>query len=59
MADTVPSVIRAHVERVLADSPTRTAAIARLGIGRTTLYRWLRQWARQDARARRDGKHDS
>ncbi len=38
------SVIRAHVERVVSSHPHRKEAAKLLGVGRTTLYRWLRNW---------------
>lgn len=47
--DDLRSVIRTHVERVLADCDGQAdRAYLRLGIGRTTIYRWLREWRRED-----------
>lgn len=45
--------IREHVRRVLADSRGPNEARRKLGVGRTTLYRWLKQWKREDREARR------
>jgi hypothetical protein len=45
--------IREHVLRVLRDSRGPQEARRRLRIGRSTLYRWLKQWKAEDAQARR------
>ena len=43
-------LIRQHVEWVIREYGM-LAAPDRLGIGRTTLYRWTRKWRRADRRA--------
>ncbi len=40
----VRKVVRRHVESVLRDHPNRQDVLQLLGVGRTTLYRWLREW---------------
>lgn len=44
--------IREHVLRVLGDSTGPNEARRKLGVGRTTLYRWLKRWKREDRAAR-------
>ena len=44
------AVIREHIESVLLLVGSKTEAAALLGIGRTTLYRYLKQWKQEDAR---------
>lgn len=40
--------IRKHVERVLACCDTTVEAARALGIGKTTLYRYLKAWKAED-----------
>lgn len=44
--------IREHVLRVLSDSTGLNDARRKLGVGRTTLYRWLRRWKQEELRER-------
>lgn len=44
--------IREHVLRVLHDSTGPNEARQKLGVGRTTLYRWLRRWKAEELRER-------
>jgi transposase len=50
--------IREHVLRVLHDSRGPQEASRRLRIGRSTLYRWLKQWKAEDARLRREKRNE-
>jgi len=50
--------IREHVLRVLRDSRGPQEARRRLRIGRSTLYRWLKQWKAEDARLRRERRNE-
>ena len=53
-------VIRAFVESVLAECDgSPNLAYVRLGIGRTTLYRWLKRWKKEDRIAKREAKRET
>lgn len=49
MTERLDSAVREHVERVLAAHDWRKKEAAQaLGIGRTTLYRLMEKWKKQD-----------